>query len=268
MIFAKENESIKSISWFRGFFQVLSVYLLLIFLFSAGVAAESDVSDVSDDLYHRAVVDAAFPEQDEITSKLIPIVKDSSELLWNADKSKVLVTTWKSTSSYEQFLKPHSKTSENPDHAVWVTAVPQVKRVCGAMFAANPKVSQEAVELRLKQYLGLNPDWQYDIFVEMWVNPADLFRPCVDPQIKDTSCNLHFGENIPTVKNIPDYRKFYENLYYKSYRSGDGVPWTGLGYTYDWGNSESEVGASEYILVPGASYEIQQVVSTVEYCKE
>jgi hypothetical protein len=136
------------------------------------------------------------------------------------------------------------------------------------MFATDPKVSQKLVELRLKQYLGLNPDWHYDVFVEMWVDPADLFRPCVDPQVEDNVCNLHFDEKIPEVNNIADYREFYRDLYYKSFRSGSGVPWTGLGYTYDWGNFESEVGASEYILVPGASYEIKRVVPTIEYCRE
>ena len=250
------------ISWFGSLFRIILVALILAVSTADGVSADVD------EAYHRAVVDAAFPDQEEITSELIPVIRGNPQLVWNADKTKMLVSTWKSQSSYEQFFKPYNKTSENQNHVVWVTTVPQVRRLCAEMLAANPKISKEAIDLRLKQYLGLNPDWHYDIFIDMWVDPADLFRPCVDPKIDDKSCNLHFGDNLPKVKNITDYRNFYEKLYYKSYRSSSGVPWTGLGYTYDWGNPESEVGASEYILVPGASYEIKQAVPTVEYCKE
>jgi len=250
------------ISWFGCLFPIIPVLLILIVFTADGMTAEVD------EAYRRAVEDAAFAAEEEITSELIPIVKGNLKLIWNADKSKILVVTWKSQGSYEQFLKPYNKTLENREHLVWVTTVPQVKSLCTEMFTSNPKISKETVELRLKQYLGLNPDWQYDVFIEMWVDPADLFRPCVDPQIEDKSCNLHFGKDIPKVKNISDYREFYEHLYYKSFRGSSGVPWTGFGYTYDWGNSESEVGASEYILVPGASYEIKQAVPTMEYCRE
>ena len=40
-----------------------------------------------------------------------------------------------------------------------------------------------------------------------------------------------------------------------------------MGYTYDWGASGRPVGASEYILIPGATYEISRVVDTLDYFK-
>jgi len=243
------------------------LFIILVVTFSLTAFRAEAASSELDNTYRMGVMDAAFSEKDEIISDLIPIVKENRELLWNADDSKVLVSTWKSQGSYEKFLKPYNQTSDNPSYAVWVTVVPQVQNLCAQMLAANPNISQEEVELRLKQFLGLDPDWQYDTFVEMWVDPADLFRPCVDPEVEDTTCNLNFGSEIPRVKNIADYPDFYENLYYKSYRSSSGVPWTGLGYTYDWGNPDREVGASEFILVPGASYEITRAVPTAEYCR-
>ena len=86
------------------------------------------------------------------------------------------------------------------------------------------------------------------------------------PNIDDTQCDIKVPQQFPSVKNIPDYGYFYKNLYFKSFRESAGVPWTGLGYTYDWGNKESEVGASEFIVTPHAPYEIKQVLSTHEYC--
>ena len=219
--------------------------------------------------YERGVADAAFAEQSEIASDLNAIDPSNASLVWNDDKTKVLVATWKSQDSYDNYMKPYTKTSDNPNYAVWVTAVPQVHAMCSQVHpekANKPEKYKKVLDRRLKQYLGLSPDWNYDVFVEMWVSPDDMFRPCVDPEINDSSCNLHFGKEIPTVKNIPDYQDFYSDLYYKSYRSSAGVPWTGLGYTYDWGNRGTEVGASEYILVPGAEYDIKRAVPTTEYC--
>ena len=245
--------------WIR--FLVRSIVFIFIVVTAAGEGRAGDV----DKAYRQAVADAAIAETGEISSELIPIVKDNVQLRWNDDGNRVLVCTWKSQDAYEEFLKPHTRTSANPGHVVWVTTVPQVRTLCSRLVSANPGISREAVNLRLKQYLGLDPHWHYDVFVEMWVDPADLFRPCVDPQTDDRNCDLHFGDTLPRVKNIGDYRVFYEHLYYKSFRGSDGVPWTGLGYTCDWCNGACDVGASEYILVPGAAYEIKQVVPTMEY---
>jgi hypothetical protein len=68
------------------------------------------------------------------------------------------------------------------------------------------------------------------------------------------------------VRGIQNYPDFYKNLYFSDFRSLPGVPWTGLGYTYDWGNPLTIKGASEFILKPGTSYTINKVTPTVEYC--
>ena len=46
------------------------------------------------------------------------------------------------------------------------------------------------------------------------------------------------------------------------------IPWTGMGYTYDWGALNYPFGASEFILVPGAEYEIVRIVKTMDYFQE
>lgn len=30
----------------------------------------------------------------------------------------------------------------------------------------------------------------------MWVNPRDLFRPCPDPEISDTRCEVQFSPRV------------------------------------------------------------------------
>jgi hypothetical protein len=44
-------------------------------------------------------------------------------------------------------------------------------------------------------------------------------------------------------------------------------PWTTLGYTYDWGVKTSNVGASEYVIKPGATVFIKSVRKTRDFCQ-
>ncbi|WP_374566211.1 hypothetical protein [Nitrosomonas sp.] len=213
--------------------------------------------------YTHAVTDAAVAEESEINDRLFAINSANQALQWQ--DGKVLVVTWKSQSSFDDNYKEQAHTSLEEKFVTWVTAAPQVQEFCRDYVRQNP---QGDLDLRLKQYLGLKPDSHYEVFVELWVDPADLFRPCVDPEIHDSRCELKFAENeIPQVRNIVNYPAFYKNLYFNDFRSRPGVPWTGLGYTYDWGHPHSRAGASEYILRPGSPYQIKRDVTTAEYCR-
>jgi len=218
-------------------------------------------------LYDKAVDDASLAEDSEISQQLTVISSSNQKLIWNDDNSKVLVATWKSKTAFDQYIAPYNKTSDNEQYVTWVTAVPEVQEFCQAYTQRKKKAGAAKLDKRLKQHLGLNTTWDYDVFVEMWVSPDDLFRPCTDPEITDASCNLNFDDSLPEVKNIKNYKRFYQNLYYSSFRSPNNiVPWAGLGYTYDWANNQTDVGASEFIIVPKGEYEIHRVATTAQYC--
>ena len=223
--------------------------------------------------YYLANRDAVKASPEELVTNLDAVDPNNNSLVWNADKSMIKVVTWKSQSAYQNFLLPYTQTSSNEDFVTWVTLAPKIKAFCHNFLASHPTATPAALDFRLKQRLGLNSDWQYDVFVELWVSPTDLFRPCVDPEPSDTSCNLDFGSTAPVVKNIKDYPAFYKNIYYKSFRASPQAPWTGLGYTYDWKNASTtagalEQGASEFILSPSTPYVIEQAVPTWQYCSQ
>lgn len=216
--------------------------------------------------YADAVRKAAVATPDKVAQNLIAITPDNDGLI--RQDSSVLMVTWKSRTSYEQNIEPHMATSLNEAYAVWVTTAPQVQKFCRTYWRTHPDSDIEGVELRLKQYLGLHYDWSYDVFVELWVHAADLFRPCVDPEIDDRQCALSFDKDaLPAVAGIQDYPAFYKNLFFMDFRYEPGVPWTGLGYTYDWGNPSTIEGASEFIVRPGAPYTISRVTATADYCR-
>jgi len=43
-------------------------------------------------------------------------------------------------------------------------------------------------------------------------------------------------------------------------------PWTQLGYTYDWGNPETEVGLSEFVIKTNSKVKVNRIESTLKYC--
>jgi hypothetical protein len=241
-----------------GFFPVLFAAALL--LAEGALAAPPK--------YVFAVRDAVVAKQTEIVNNLDAINPADDTLVWNADKTLIKVVTWKSQSSYENNMLPYTQTSDNEAYVVWVSLARRMQAFCRNYMSSHPHAAKEQLDYRLKQRLGLNSSWQYDVFVELWVSPDDIFRPCVDPSPNDSSCELNFGDTVPSVKNIQDYQAFYDGLYYKSFRAAPGVPWTGLGYTYDWANpNRGEQGVSEFILSPSSPYVIEQAVPTMTYCQ-
>lgn len=102
-----------------------------------------------------------------------------------------------------------------------MTVVPELRTVCRRV---QPECGDS--ELRLKQLLGLPPQTQKSQFVEFWVSPHDLFRPCHDPEISDSVCELDFPPDVSE-----NYRKWFDNQKSGSYG------WDGWG-GYPWLNSD------------------------------
>jgi hypothetical protein len=130
--------------------------------------------------------------------------------------------------------------------------------------------------------LGLNPAKSnpYEVLIEMWVDPKDLFRPAADPEISDHEAELPtlvdgglvFPADLNAFTMINDkilykekawqttpaipFREWYEqSALPEKYDIQDvnkpddwPAPWTRLGYTYDWGNRDNHVGLSEFII--------------------
>lgn len=202
--------------------------------------------------YFKAICDASEKDPSEVSEHLFKITPDNQTLVWRtSDKKEFLAVTWTSWNGYDG----KEGTSLQLGADVWVTAVPEVKEFC-----ANFSLDDPARILRLEEYLGLPPHVGKTKFVEMWVNPSDVYRPCPDKEIDDASCDLDFQ---PTVD--PQYKDWYNRLQSASYQE-KGYPWTGLGYTYDWGHPETEIGASEFIVKKGATVLIRYVQPTLNYC--
>jgi hypothetical protein len=214
--------------------------------------------------YWIAIRDASEPTGREISADLIAIPEDDS-LVWQGepDDRRLLVVNW--APKDESFHEGDEGDSLRPDdffktdQDVWVTVVPQLQTVCKK---TQPECSDSA--RRLKQLLGLPPYAQKTQFVEFWVSPSDLFRPCPDPAITDAVCTLKPPMNVEGDRR--NHMKWFNKQKKGSYCLL-GYPWTQLGYTYDCGNPRSEIGLSEFVIEKGANVEVESVRTTDSYLR-
>lgn len=209
-------------------------------------------------LYRDAMSIAVYPDSAKIATNLVAITPQNPELTWKTFNGEqyVLVVSWKSASYY-----PNGGDSlyNTGPYSIWVTASPQLKK----WFHQQKHVAD--TNLRLKQLLGLPPaGTNYIYFVEFWVRPADLFRPCPDSEINDKSCSTCFPPNTPQ-----DYINWFNESRISRYYACqlyDQYPWTQLGYTYDWNPANrTHVGMSEFVIKQHAIVYVKSVSTTRQY---
>jgi hypothetical protein len=212
--------------------------------------------------YAAALQDAKVAEPNEIFDGLTVITPDNTDLSWQADNDRVLMVTWTSWNGYDGLVGQETKLARE----VWVTATPQLQTFCQSYAATT----ETPLVLRLEQLLGLPANNGKTRFVEMWVTPTDMFRPSPDGEIDDTVAELELPgpARFPSQQDYEFHRDWF-NLQMSLQAYDDpskGYPWTRLGYTYDWGNPESEIGLSEFVVAAGSTVAIQRVYANEEYC--
>jgi hypothetical protein len=215
------------------------------------------IGQTNRELYKLSIINSIYPDSSKIYTKLVQINDNNKTLIRKNINGEeyILVCTWKQNVSFYQ----KDTVFNTGSYPIWVTTAPELKN-------RIKKESPKDVNLRLVQLLGLPPTAQYSYFVEFWVRPVDLFRPCPDKEITDNKCNLCFPEEADSehIKWINENRisRYYQcDLYYQ-------YPWGQLGYTYDWNpKNKSHVGLSEFIIGANKTIYVNRIVSTLEYLK-
>lgn len=222
--------------------KALFVYLsVLAILFITG-CSKNDPPDplspqaVLEKQYAAAVTDAITADSSEICDTLWPINSINTKLEWKTINNEKYVLV----GNFNGYPGSYSDTLViNSWGIIWVFIPDQFK---GRMKSAH--ISDNDTLLRMSQMLGLDPGSTNNYIVELWVRPADLYRPAADPEIDDNTA----GQYLPANSDA-DYDIWFNQQIYNSYFvNGTLYPWTRLGYTFDWANPASEVGVSEYCV--------------------
>ena len=226
--------------------------LLALLITSCKVASQTNR-----ELYEQSMINSIRPDSSKIYNNLVQINDSNTNLIRKSIKGEeyILVCTWKQNVSFYQ----KDTVFNTGNWPIWVTTAPELKE---RIKLESPKDTN----LRLVQLLGLPPSAQYSYFVEFWVRPGDLFRPCPDREIWDGSCDLCFPEGTSQehINWINENRisRYYQCDLYNQY------PWGQLGYTYDWNpNNKSHVGLSEFIIGSNKTIYINRIVTTSQYLK-
>lgn len=255
-------------------FRKLLLLIILPILFAAYSCTKIDSGTNSDDSssksalleqYQKAIEDAKIAEPYEISRNLTAIfdygdsLAANGNLMWKGTKNdrRVLVVTFtKYASTYLNKLGL-SDTARYGD--IWVTVVPEAKEF---IHKLNKHFSDKELTLRMEQLLGLPPNYGNTHMVELWVKPNDLFRPTPDPEINDCVADLYFRSDVDSL-----HKAWFNSAANNIYTGTPAFPWTRLGYTYDWGNTQSEIGLSEFVLRKKAVYEVGSVKVLADYFK-
>lgn len=208
-------------------------------------------------LYRDAMRTAVYPDSSRIDTNLVSITPKNPDLIWKNFNGEphVLMVSWKSFCPYP---KGGDSLYNTGSWLIWVTAAPQLKTWFHKQHTAD-------TNLRLKQLLGLPPvGADYSYFVEFWVKPSDLYRPCPDREIDDCSCSTFFpgsaSKDYISWFNESRISRYYASQLYDQY------PWTQLGYTYDWHpENKTHVGMSEFVINTNAAVYVNRVSKTKDY---
>lgn len=223
------------------------------FIFTAFIAAAAicisgcaKENKTPEELYHDAIVDAAFADEDEIMP-LVSLVESDDMTSWQ--DGKVLLLTW------------HNYPDSYPEGEDVTIQWGPVWTFTGKEIASYGKELKEAgdAEARLKQLIAFAPDAEHSTVTGFWADPKNVKRPAyqTDPTIGDMT--VQFGENVDE-----EYREWFDDNILWSYYYGN-FPWTRLGYTYDWADNGTEYGLTEFIVESGAQVKVEFTETTEEF---
>lgn len=140
---------------------------------------------------------------------------------------------------------------------VWVTVVPELRRRCSAFHASG-----DALDLHVRQLLGLPPRWKSDRVSVFTARCGDVFRPCRDPETTDRVCDDAFRPDV-----VAAHRTWFAHEVNDAFGGEPRFPWTARGYTCDWAAASGcLVGPSEFIVRRGALVTGLTESATAAYC--
>ena len=223
---------------------LLTVSVISLFLISC-----SNPSITLEERLHYAYLDVIEAKEDNIRP-LVTLTKDDENVYWNEAKDKVLLFTFhRYPDSYPDGQEVTFSWGES-----WLCSVKEYES-----WYLNNKSNIKDKLLRTKQILGMSHESKNTYITSMWFDPSDVYRPAyvTDPT---KQMSLSFDENV-----TDEYKEWFANQYYYSYDVSK-LPWTRLGYTYDWSEeAKDKYGLTEFIAWKGTTVTVDKTLNVSEF---
>lgn len=212
---------------------------------------------------------AAHPTADRVSEQLLVLDRNDASLTWD-EAGRLLVTTWTRSKYYTapEYVTGHEFALYSE---TWFTTGTQVQDACASAGTGD------ALVLRLEQLLGLPPASGYDSFLQVWVDPAALIRPCDDPRVSVANCGLTAPLRVDAQDVAWDcaapadaHDQWMCNSWVSRYAPSNPLrryPWTALGYTFDWSpDSATGEGPSEFVAAGKTPVVFERLLTTEAFC--
>ena len=223
--------------------RVLYITLLSSFLFACSKGQELSLAE----RLHAAYLDAIEATQEKIRP-LVCLNKEDANTIWNENRV-LLFTFHRYPESYRDGQEVTFSWGES-----WVCSVKEY-----ANWYKNNKDNIKDVLLRTKQVLGMDDQSANTYISSMWFDPNDLQRPAYITDV-NKQMSLAFGES-----ETDEYKEWFANQYYYSYETKH-LPWTRLGYTYDWSKeAKDRYGLSEFIAWKGTTVTVDKTLLVSDF---
>ncbi|MBR1546742.1 MAG: hypothetical protein IJ633_08135 [Prevotella sp.] len=195
-----------------------------------------------------AIADAKQLDASKVSNDLMPVKKGYPGQEWATidGKDMVLLVTLVDSSRLQRFFGQEGVYRIDRELGTWVTLPADWLRKKDAYEGLD----SVAAHMRMIQMYGLSPDCDYNIMVQFYADPSYMFRPAHTPDITTTSAGLEFPAYADTTYTVGEtnFREWYRYSFASAYEDDSPLPWTQLGYTYDWHEGANRVGLSEYIV--------------------
>ena len=214
-----------------------------------------------------AIKDAKEANPSEVSKNLMPVKKGTPGEEWaNIDgKDMVLVVTLVDSSRLQRFFSGEGVYRIDRELGTWVTLPVDWLRKKDAYEGLD----SVAAHMRMIQMYGLSPDCDYNIMVQFYADPAYIFRPAHTPEITTTAAGLEFPAYADEKYKVGEtnFREWYRLSVASAFEDDSPLPWTQLGYTYDWHHGANRVGVSEYIVTHQALIKVKSHESEWQFIR-
>lgn len=189
-------------------------------------------------LFDAAVLDAVQADADEIKALVTLTAEDP--LCTIDENGLVTLVVWHNTP--DTYVKDQNIELQGND--VWAFTDKEIQ----SWGKTNKKqLTSETGILRLEQLLGLPGNTGNTHFSLLKVEATRVIRPAYQT---DPTKN----EMATTFVTAPDetYQSWFNSTILSSYFGTKDLPWTRLGYTYDWAEGSEGYGVTQFVI-PGTS---------------
>ena len=198
---------------------------------------------------HNAYLDVIEAKEENIRP-LVCLTQNDEGVTWNEAKDKVLLFTFhRFPSSYPDGQEVTFSWGES-----WLCSLKEYEK----WYLDNQNNIKDPL-LRTKQVLGMSDESKNTYISSMWFDPKDVQRPAYITDVTK-QMELGFAEG-----ETEEYKNWFASQYYYSYDVAK-LPWTRLGYTYDWNKeAKDRYGLTEFIAWKGTTVTVDKTLTVEEF---